>query len=71
MVDGFMKKGLKIHVVRERKKVGEGTIKSLQKEREFVKEVTKGFEGAIAVDGFSAWEEEDKIEIFEIKEREE
>jgi translation initiation factor IF-2 len=71
MLDGFMKKGLKIHVIRERKKVGEGTVKSLQKEREFVKEVTKGFEGAISVDGFSAWEEEDKIEIFEIKEREE
>lgn len=50
-----------IEIWRNGKKVGHGTIKSLQKDKKTVKEVGVGFEGALLVDGFDAWMEDDRV----------
>lgn len=50
-----------IEIWRNGKKVGQGTIKSLQKDKKTVREVGVGFEGALLVDGFDAWMEEDRV----------
>ena len=46
------------------KKIGEGKIRSLQKESKTIKEVHAGFECAFLVEGFSDWEVDDKVECF-------
>lgn len=50
----FIRDGL-IVVLRHGKKVGEGKIKSLQREKRVVKEVHSGFECGFVVEGFSDW----------------
>lgn len=54
------------HVIiwRGKTKVGEGAIKSLERDRKPVKEVHTGFECAFLVDGFNEWEVEDRVECF-------
>src|SRR3990167_2395482 len=49
--DGKIVQGGKVVVYRNRAKVGEGTIKTLQKEKKSQKEVLAGFECAFIVDG--------------------
>ena len=49
---------------RGKNKIGEGPIKSLQRDRKVVKEVHSGFECAFIVDGFNAWEVDDRVECF-------
>ena len=45
-------------------KVGEGAIKSLQRDKKTVKEVQTGFECAFMLDGFSDWIVDDRVECF-------
>ncbi len=54
----------KVVIWRGKQKVGEGAIKSLQRDRKAVKEVHAGFECAFLVDGFDAWEVDDRVECF-------
>lgn len=58
---GKMVKGAAVEIVRFNKVVGKGTIKSLQKDKKTIKEVGVGFEGAMMVDGFDDWIEDDKV----------
>lgn len=51
-------------VWRGKNKVGEGFIKSLQRDRKVVKEVHANFECAFIVDGFNEWEVDDRVECF-------
>ena len=60
----FIKDG-KVIVWRGKHKVGEGTIKGLQRDRKTVKEVHAGFECAFLVDGFDTWEVDDRVECFQ------
>ncbi len=60
----FIKDG-KVIVWRGKHKVGEGTIKGLQRDRKSVKEVHTGFECAFLVDGFDTWEVDDRVECFQ------
>jgi translation initiation factor IF-2 len=60
----FVRDG-KVVIWRGKQKVGEGTIKGLQRERKTVKEVHTGFEFALLVDGFDAWELEDRVECYQ------
>lgn len=60
----FVKEGSKIVVYRGKYKVGEGTIKSLQRDKKTVKEVQTGFECAFMIDGFSDWIVDDRVECF-------
>lgn len=50
----FVRDGLVV-ILRHGKKVGEGKIKSLQREKRVVKEVHSGFECGFVVEGFSDW----------------
>lgn len=54
----------KIIVWRGKKKVGEGAIKGLERDRKSVKEVHAGFEFAFLADGFNEWQIDDRIECY-------
>lgn len=59
----FVKDG-KVVVHRGKYKVGEGVIKSLQRDKKSVKEIQAGFECAFMVDGFSDWIVDDQVDCF-------
>jgi translation initiation factor IF-2 len=54
----------KVIIWRGKQKVGEGPIKSLQRDRKTVKEVHAGFECAFMVDGFVDWQVDDRVECY-------
>ncbi len=60
----FTKKGT-VKVFRGKEKIGEGPIKSLQRERKSVKEVHSGFECGFLIDGFNDFEVDDRVECYE------
>lgn len=51
-------------VWRDQRKVGQGKIKSLQREKRSMKEVAAGFECGFIVEGFNDWHEGDRVECF-------
>lgn len=51
-------------ISRRGKKIGEGPIKSLQRDKKTVKEVHNGFECGFVVDGFVDWAEGDTAECY-------
>ncbi len=59
----FSEKG-SVKIWRGKKMVGEGKIKSLQRDKKSVKEVHSGFECAFLVDGFEDWQVDDRVECF-------
>ncbi|HLW72789.1 MAG TPA: translation initiation factor IF-2 [Candidatus Babeliales bacterium] len=64
MRDGrFTRDGFAV-IWRGKTKVGEGKISSLQRDKKSVKEVFAGFECGFMVNGFSEWEEGDRVECF-------
>jgi translation initiation factor IF-2 len=65
--NGIVKQNSFVVIKRDKNKIGEGGIKSLQKDKKSVKELAKGYEGAISVDGFSDWQEQDQIEIYSVE----
>ncbi len=60
----FIRDG-KVSIWRGKQKVGEGSIQGLQRDRKPVKEVHAGFECAFLVNGFEAWEVDDRVECFQ------
>lgn len=54
----------KVVIWRGKYKIGEGPIKSLQREKKAVKEVHAGFECGFLIDGFSDWQVDDRIECY-------
>jgi translation initiation factor IF-2 len=56
--DGF------VIISRRNKKIGEGFIKSLQRDKKTVKEVHAGYECGFLVDGFVDFAEGDTVECF-------
>jgi translation initiation factor IF-2 len=59
----FSAKGV-IVILRARKEVARGKIKSLQRDKKSVKEVHTGFECAFIVEGFENWQEGDIAECY-------
>lgn len=55
----------KITVWRGKHKVGEGVIKSLQREKKTIKEALTGMEFAFMVEGFDDWLPEDRVECYQ------
>lgn len=49
-------------VYRGKRRIAEGKITSLQRDRKAVKEVHAGFECAFMIDGFTTWEVDDRVE---------
>jgi translation initiation factor IF-2 len=64
MLSGHCDRKGTIVVYRQGKRVGEGKITSLQKERNNVKEVRKGFECAFMIEGFDGWQVDDHADCF-------
>ncbi len=58
----FVREGSRVIIYRGKYKVGEGVIKSLQRDKKTVKEVQTGFECAFMVDGFSDWIDDARVE---------
>lgn len=61
---GIFNRAGKVVVYRGKFKVGEGAIKSLQRDKKTVKDVHAGFECAFLIDGFDAWQPDDRVECF-------
>ena len=55
-----------IRVLRGNKVVYEGTLDSLKRIKEDVREVNSGYECGIGIDKFSDWQESDTIEAYEM-----
>jgi len=53
-----------LEIWRGNEKVGEGPIKSLQREKKTVKEVHAGFECGFLIDGFTDWQVDDRVECY-------
>lgn len=62
--DGIITKDSFAVIMRGKQKVGEGKIASLQRDKKTVKEVHSGFECGFMVEGFTAWDVDDRVELF-------
>lgn len=62
--EGRLSRAGRMVVWRGRQKMGEGSIKSLERERKSVKEVHTGFECAFLVEGFQDWMVDDRVECY-------
>lgn len=60
----FIRDG-KVIIWRGKHKVGEGSIKGLQRDKKSVKEVHAGFECGFLVDGFDTWLADDRVECYQ------
>jgi translation initiation factor IF-2 len=60
----FIRDG-KVVIWRGKQKVGEGAIKSLERDRKSVKEVHTGFECAFMVADFTEWQPDDRVECYQ------
>lgn len=61
---GLFNRNGRVVIYRGKHKVGEGAIKSLQRDKKTVKDVHAGFECAFLVEGFDAWQPDDRVECF-------
>ena len=68
VLDGIIKNGAKARVIRDGVIVYDGGIASVQREKDSVKEVKKGFECGITLDNFSDIKIGDIIECYEMVE---
>ncbi len=66
--DGIVKSNALVRVVRDGLVIFEGKIGSLQKEKQSVKEMKKGFECGVTIDGFNDLREKDILSCYEIVE---
>jgi len=69
VIDGTIKKGAKVRLLRANIVVYDGTLKTLKRFKEDVKEAKSGFECGIALDNFDDIKENDIIECYEIIEK--
>jgi translation initiation factor IF-2 len=67
--DGAIKKGLLLAIYRGGKKIGEGVIKSLQKEKRAVDIAPQGFDCAFRVESFESWKIGDEVVCFSREEK--
>ena len=68
VIDGMVKNGSKVRVIRDGVIIFEGKIASIQREKDIAKEVKKGFECGITIEEFNDIKVKDIIESFEIVE---
>lgn len=64
--DGLIKRNAQVRVYRGQDQLFEGKISSLKRFEDDVKEVAKGYECGIVLDGFSELTEGDAIQCFEM-----
>jgi translation initiation factor IF-2 len=68
VLDGLLRRSAQVRIVREGKQVGAGKVTSLKRFKDDVREVEKGFECGVGVEGFTDFKNLDVIEAFEIEE---
>ena len=68
VIDGVIKANSKARLIRDGVVIYDGTINTLQKEKDQVKEVKKGFECGITLEKYSDIKENDVIESYEMVE---
>ncbi|MGH1600277.1 translation initiation factor IF-2 [Campylobacter majalis] len=70
VTDGTINRGAKIRLIRDGVVVHEGTVSSLKRFKDDVREVAKGYECGVGIDGYNDIRENDYIESFkEIEEQ--
>jgi translation initiation factor IF-2 len=62
---GRLLRDAKVAIFRQQTKIGEGVVKTLERERRPIKEATTGFECAFSVDGFVDWLPDDVVECYQ------
>ena len=68
VLDGLMRRSAQVRILRENKQIGAGKVTSLKRFKDDVREVEKGFECGVGVEGFTDFKNGDLIEAFEIEE---
>ncbi len=66
VTDGVIHRNHKVRVLRDKKVIWKGQIASIKRVKEDVKEIKKGFECGILLDGFNEMQAEDIIQAYEI-----
>ncbi len=68
VVEGIVKRGAKVRLLRDNVVIHEGSLKTLKRMKDEVKEVREGFECGMAFENYDNVEVNDIIECFEIEE---
>ena len=68
VLDGLMRRGAQVRILRDNKQIGAGKVTSLKRFKEDVREVEKGFECGVGVEGFTDFKNGDVIEAYDIEE---
>ena len=66
--DGKATRDSSVHIIRNGKKIFEGSITTLKHFKNDVKEIANGFEGGLTVEGFNEFEETDELEFYALEE---
>jgi translation initiation factor IF-2 len=66
VIEGTILRSYRMRVLREGKSIWEGSIASLRRGKDDVREISKGFECGVLLNGFSDFEPGDILEAFEI-----
>ena len=69
VIDGIIKNDAKARIIRDGVVVYDGSVNSLQREKDSVKEVKKGFECGITIENFNDIKVKDIIEAYELVEK--
>ena len=70
VTDGTINRGVKIRVIRDGVIIYEGKVSSLKRFKDDVKEVTKGYECGVGIEGYTDIKAGDYIESFkEVEEK--
>ena len=70
VTEGTINRGAKIRLIRNGVVIHEGTVSSLKRFKDDVREVAKGYECGVSIDGYNDIRENDFIESFkEIEEQ--
>ncbi len=67
ITDGVVKRGAKVRLLRDNIVIHEGTLKTLKRMKDEVKEVAQGYECGMAFDNYDNIEANDIIECFEVE----
>ncbi|MBI3503329.1 MAG: translation initiation factor IF-2 [Proteobacteria bacterium] len=68
VVEGMVKRGAKVRLLRDQTVIHEGTLKTLRRFKEEVREVQDGYECGMAFENYEDIREGDLIECFEVEE---
>lgn len=68
VMDGLIKRGAFVRLVRDSRVIYEGKMGSLRRFKDDVREVQSGYECGIGIDGYNDIKPGDEIQVFEVKE---